>query len=269
VTREAFVVDDGACPRPMPGGDFLIVNPKPGPCYTAEVGDTLERPTITSWAEGDARLRFVTFDGVSIAKSRVVVPDGPAAALVTGQSGVLIADISGAGRSGTLVGFDVGESTWPLRASFVLFIRNQLELARSHRTGTAIGPARTGEPLSLRVPHTATEVDIERPDRSKLKVPAHAGLAVGPAPERAGFYFVSYGGSEPGSLLVPVNLTSAAESSLAETKLPASGAAAGKIRPTAPVDATTEWAWLFAAIALCFAVLDVLWVTRRPTKVPA
>jgi hypothetical protein len=268
VPRDAFVVVDGACPKPLPGGDFLIVNPKPGPCYTADVKEEMERTTITSLAEGDARFRFVTFDGVSIARAHRIVPDGPTAALVTAQSGALIADVSGAGRSGTLVGFDVGESTWPLRASFVLFMRNQLELARAHRTGTAMGPARTGEPLSLRVPHGATEVEIERPDQTKLKVPAHAGLAVGPAPERAGFYFASHGGPEPGSILVPVNLTSAAESSLAESKLPTAGGA-DRIRPAVPADATTDWAWLFAAIALCLAVLDVMWVTRRPARVTA
>lgn len=268
VPRDAFVVVDGACPKPLPGGDFLIVNPGPGACYTATIGDVIEQPTITSWLESDPRLRFVTFDGVSVVRGRRVQPDGPAAALVTAQTGALIADISGAGRTGTVVGFDVGESTWPLRASFVLFVRNHLELARSHRTGAAMGPARTGEPLSLRVPYAVSEVDIEQPGGAKVKVPAHAGLAVGPGPERAGFYFASHGGSEPGSVLVPVNLTSAAESNLAESPPPPAGTQ-GAVRATPPADTTTDWAWLLAALALGLAIADVLWVTRRPRKAPA
>jgi hypothetical protein len=267
VPRESFVVVDGACPSHLPGGDFLVVNPPAGRCYTATVGDSVEHPGITSWSEGDPRLRFVGFDAVSVARARKLVPDGLAASLVTASSGSLIADVSGAGRTGTLVAFDVGDSTWPLRASFVLFVRNLLELARAHRSGAVAGPARTGEPLSLRVPLDVTEVGIERPDKSEWKVPAHAGLAVGPGPERAGFYFATHAGAHPGSVLIPVNLTSAAESDLQRvaTDLPGKGS---PIRAASAVtDSTTDWAWLLAAIALALTLLDVLWVTRRlPTR---
>jgi hypothetical protein len=269
IPRDAFVVVDGACPKPLPGGDFLLVNPGPGTCYGAKVTEPLEQPVVTSWVESDPRLRFVTFDGVTIARARGLIPDGRAAALVVAQKSTLIADVSGAGRTGTLVGFDVGESTWPLRASFVLFIRNQLELARSHRTGITLGPARTGEPLSLRVPYGTEEVEIEGPDGSKLTVPAHAGLAVGPGPERAGFYFASYGGREPGSVLIPVNLTSAAESSLAEVPPPSEPKQAGSTSEPKTQDAATDWAWLVAAAALLFVVLDLAWLTRRPRKAAA
>lgn len=263
VPRESFVVVDGACPEHLPGGDFLIVNPPAGRCYTASVGEPVEHPAITSWSEGDPRLRFVGFDGVSVARARKLTPDGPAASLVTASAGSLIADVSGAGRTGTLVGFDVGESTWPLRASFVLFVRNLLELSRSHRTGAVTGPARTGEPLSLRVPLDVTEVKIERPDGSEWKVPAHAGLAVGPGPERAGFYFATHGGAHPGSVLIPVNLTSAAESDLRTVTGDMSAATAPVRSASAVSDSTTDWAWLLAALALVLALLDVLWVTRR------
>ncbi|HEX6763885.1 MAG TPA: VWA domain-containing protein, partial [Polyangiaceae bacterium] len=150
VPYEAFVVIEGACPERIPGSDFLLVNPPAGPCHGAVLGAPLERPTITSWTDGDPRLRFTSFEGVVIQRANTVVPDGPRSSLVRSREGTLIADISGAGRTGTLVGFDVGESNWPLRASFVLFVRNLIELARSHRAGVAQGPARTGEPLALR-----------------------------------------------------------------------------------------------------------------------
>ncbi len=263
VPREAFVVVAGACPDHLPGGDFLIVNPPAGRCLTVEVGPVVEKPTITSWAESDPRLRFVSFDGVTVARTRRLVPDGPAAALVVGQEGALVADASGAGRTGTVIGFDVGESTWPLRASFVLFIRNLLEGARAHRSGAITGPARAGEPLSLRVPVPTTEVRVEGPDGSVLTVPAHAGVAVAPGPERAGFYFVSWEGARPGSTLVPVNLTSAPESNLA-ARAEAPSADAPVREASALADSTTDWAWLLCAVALLCGVLDVIWVTRTP-----
>lgn len=267
VPRESFVVVDGACPERLPGGDFLIVNPPAGRCYTATVGEAVDHPAITSWSEGDPRLRFVGFDGVSVARARKLVPDGPAASLVTASSGSLVADVSGAGRTGTVVAFDVGESTWPLRASFVLFVRNLLELARAHRSGAVAGPARTGEPLSLRVPLDVAEVTVERPDKSEWKVPVHAGLAAGPGPERAGFYFATFGGAHPGSVLIPVNLTSAAESNLHTVAKELPGKESPVRAASAVSDSTTDWAWLLAAVALVLALLDVLWVTRRlPTR---
>ncbi len=273
VPRDAFVVVDGACPKALPGGDFLIVNPPPGACVTATVGAALERPSITSWAEGDLRLRFASFDGVNVARAHAVEPDGPNASLLRGREGTLIADVSVPGRTGTLIGFDVGESTWPLRASFVLFVRNLLELAQSHRTGAASGPARTGEPLALRVPLDVTDVELVRPDETKLEVPAHDGLAATPGPERAGFYYASWQGQRPGSTLVPVNLTSAAESDLGTRELVVPrGQTTTVKRPSELSDSVSDWSWLLAALSLLCAVADVFWVTRggrRPARAPS
>ena len=269
IPRDAFVVVDGACPKGLPGADFLIVNPPAGRCVTAEVKEPVEHPGITSWAEGDARLRFANFDGVSIARGRLIEPDGPNASLVRAREGTLIADISLAGRSGTLVSFDVGESTWPLRASFVLFMRNQLELARAHRAGAASGPARTGEPLAVRVPLDVTEVEMERPDGTRLTVPAHGGLAAAPGPERAGFYYVSWKGQRAGSTLVPVNLTSAAESDLRPRELALPPGRQASVRSaTALADAVSDWSWLLAAMGLALGVADVFWVTRGTRRRP-
>ncbi len=100
VPYDAFVVIEGACPDRIPGSDFLIVNPPPGPCHGATIGAALDRPTITSWADGDSRLRFTSFEGVVIQKANLVVPDGPHASLVRAREGTLIADISGSGRTG-------------------------------------------------------------------------------------------------------------------------------------------------------------------------
>jgi hypothetical protein len=264
VPHDALVVVDGACPKYLPGGDFLIVNPPAGPCVTSTVGATVERPSITSWAEADPRLRFASFDGVSIARARSLEPDGPNASLVRGREGTLIADVSVAGRSGTVVAFDVGESTWPLRASFVLFVRNLLELARSHRAGAAAGPARTGEPLAIRVPLDVSEVELERPDQTRFVVPAHGGLAVTPGPEHAGFYYASWKGQRPGSTLVPVNLTSAAESDLTPRELVLPPGNTATVRhPSDLADAVSDWSWLLAGLALLLATADVFWVTRR------
>lgn len=267
VPYEAFVVIEGACPDRIPGSDFLLLNPPAGSCLGATIERTVERPTITSWTDGDPRLRFTSFEGVVIQKANLVVPDGPRASLLRAREGTLIADVSGPGRTGTLVGFDVGESNWPLRASFVLFVRNLVELARQHRAGVAQGPARTGEPLALRVPLDVTEIEIQNTDGARTSVPARAGIAASPGPDRAGLYYASWKGQRPGSTLVPVNLTSAAESDLRERELELPKGRPVRARDAAGLsDAVTDWSWLFAGLALLLFVLDLYWITRSPRR---
>jgi len=264
VPDDALVVLDGACPAPLPGGDLLLVNPPAGKCRTAVVGESVERPSITSWSEADPRLRFLTLDGVEVARARKIETEGQADALVKTREGVLIADVSSPGRTGTLVGFDVGESNWPLKASFVLFVRNVVELARAHRARGVTGPARTGEPMTLRVPPDVNAVEVEDPVGKKLPLPAKAGLAVVPEVARAGFYFVTWKGERPGSVLVAANLTSEAESNIVPKALPSGGQPVRVADAAAVADSHTDWAWVLAAVALLFVALDAWWLTRRP-----
>ncbi|HEX6275191.1 MAG TPA: VWA domain-containing protein, partial [Polyangiaceae bacterium] len=150
---------------------------------------------------------------------------------------------------------------------FVLFVRNMVELARSHRAGVAAGPARTGEPIALRVPFDVSEVTMESSDGTRVTFPARAGIAATPGPDRAGLYFVSWKGQRPGSTLVPVNLTSARESDLGERPLDLPQGRSVRARKAGEMsDAVTDWSWLFAAVALLAFVLDLFWITRSPRR---
>ena len=184
-----------------------------------------------------------------------------------GRDGTLIADASSPGRSVTVIGFDVGESNWPLKASFVLFMRNVVELARSHRARGAEAPGRVGEAYSLRVPLDVSEVELEAPGRESVrqKLSARDGLCVVPNLPRAGFYFASYGGKSPGSALFAANLTSERESDLRPHDLPSrQGRPLPARTATELASAVTDWSWLLAAVALLLIALDAWWVTRKP-----
>lgn len=261
--RDTFVVIDGACPPSPPGGDLLIVHPPPGACFGTTVGAVVEHPELTSWETADPRLRFLTLEGVHVARANLLEPGGPLARLVSVRAGALVTDISTSARSGTLVGFDVGDSDWPLQASFVLFVRNLLEQARAHRAHGVTGAARAGEPLRVGLPATATEVEATGPGGERLEVARRGDLAVISDPARVGFYRVSWRGPQAGSTLVPVNLTSAAESDLTPRPL-AVDAARVTVSAAAPPDAHDEWAWALALLALALVVLDVWYLTRGP-----
>ena len=265
VAADALVVAIGACPNAPPGGDLLILNPPPGPCGTTLVGPNIDHPAVTSWAEVDPRLRFLSLDGVELKSAHRLEADSPQAALVLSREGTLISDATTPGRSVTIVGFDVGDSNWPLRASFVLFMRNVVELARSHRLRGAEAPARAGEPYSLRVPVDVTEVEIEGPTGSRQTLAARAGLCVVPTLPHTGFYFATYTGKTKASALFAANLTSERESDLRPHPLTVSGGqpvAARGARELA--DSVVDWSWLLSGVALGLIGLDVWWVTRRP-----
>lgn len=267
VAPDALVVVDGACPPSPPGGDLLVVNPPPGPCFGTLVGRSLDSPRITSWENGDARMRFLTLDGVHVVKASALKPDGSTQELVRTQEGTIVTDISTATRFGTLVGFDVGDSDWPLKASFVLFIRNVLEQARAHRAHGMAGPARAGEPMRVNVPASATRVAVDGPDGVKSDVVQKGGLAVVPDIPRVGLYHVSWQGPQAGSLVVPANLTSEAESNLSPRPI---AVEPGKIdvQSGSKAEAHNEWTWMLALIALFFVVADVWWFTRAPRATP-
>jgi hypothetical protein len=269
IDDDAFVIVQGACPDKVPGGDFVILNPPAGPCRGAIVGKPLEAPVVTSWDRTDPRLRFITLDGVSIAKAHALDPPSAQSVLVSGREGALVVDVSEGGRTGTLVGFDVGESNWPLRASFVLFVRNLAEIARAHRRSHVVGPARTGPPLRVRVPASLQQVTLTDPSGQESLLDARGGMAIVPRPSDPGFYLVSYQGDHPGLSLSVVNLTSAVESDL---RGPSPGSVAAPSNVAAAtrspvVESAEDWGFLAAAIALAAIVLQVWWLTRIPAAV--
>jgi uncharacterized membrane protein len=264
IDASALIVVDGVCPPDVPGGDLLIVNPPPGKCWGAVVGAVMDSPSVTSWDAADPRMRFLVLDGVQVRTAHRLEAEAASRELVRGRDGALVVDVSSAARTATLIGFDVGESDWPLKASFVLFARNVLDLARSHRERGQLGPQRTGDPLRVELPAGSTDLEIIGPDGTPREASLQGGLGVVPDARHAGFYRVSWKGKTPGALLLPVNLASEAESDLREVvEAPASGAVTVRDAATRP-EAHREWAWIAALLVLLLVVADVAWATRRP-----
>lgn len=260
---DVFVVVEGACPQAPPGGDLLIVNPPPGKCFGTVVGQVIERPILTSWESSDPRMRFLSLDGVHISRARALKPEGPTQELVRTQEGVVMTDISTQSRAGTMLGFDVGDSDWPLKASFVLYVRNLLEQARAHRAHGAVGPARAGEPMRVAVPGSAEGLEVIGPGGERVEASLRAGLAVVADTPRVGLYRLAWQGPQAGSIVVPVNLVSPAESDLTPRPLETGGEVAVSAAGAEP-EGHTEWTWVLALVALAFILFDVWYFTRAP-----
>ncbi|HEY8087329.1 MAG TPA: vWA domain-containing protein [Polyangiaceae bacterium] len=264
VDPDALVVVEGSCPA-LPGRDALVVAPAPGTCFGVPVGPPIEAPPVTSWETGDPRLRFLTLDGVHVARSATLEAHGAGASLVRSSSATLVADASVPGRTVTVVGFEPGASDWPLKASFVLFVRNVLELARLHRAQGASGPVRTGEPARVSVPAGTTRATVDGPGLPERELPAKDGVVVLPSLDLAGLYHVRWTEPHVGSALVAANLTSAHESDIRTRPVAIAGAPGtpGE-RAERVLDAHDEWVSWLAFVAAIALALDVWWTTRQP-----
>lgn len=267
----ALVVVQGACPQSLPAGDVLVIDPPQGKCLGATVGAATQDPAITSWANADPRFRFVNLDGVYINRGHLIEVESPRHELVHTRNGTVIADVSAPGRTMTLLGFDVGDSNWPLKASFVLFMRNVVESARTRRAHGVESPGRAGEPVRLSVPSSVQQVEVEGPGPSKQQIPARSGLAVLPATTRAGIYFASWQQPSPGSVRFAVNLTSERESDVRPKPLPVDTKTTTVIGGGQLPQAHTEWSWLMAVVALAAVLADIWFLTRlaRVRSMPA
>jgi hypothetical protein len=267
VDPTALVIVEGACPDQMPGQDVLIVAPPGGrPCMGIDVLATAEQPQLTSWESGDPRFRFLTLDGVHVAKANPLKAQGAGASLVRAGTLTLAADASVPGRTVTILGFDVGESDWPLKASFVLFVRNVVEMSKLHRAQGAAGPVKTGDPLRVAVPNGVTSVHVEGPEMPDHEIGAKGGFAIVPAIDHAGVYQVRWTTPRIGHLTIAANLTSDKESDVRPKPVTLEGTDTPATPATRIAEAHNEWgAWLALLAALVLA-FDVWWLTRRPRR---
>jgi hypothetical protein len=159
-------------------------------------------------------------------------------------------------REGTLLGFDIDATNWPLKASFVLFVRNLVDLARERRSSGSESAARTGSPLLVRVPSDVSEARVVLPDAEERRLPLHDGTVLLAQVDRAGFYHFSWQGNAPGSRLVAVNLLSSHESDPQVDALVKGGASSVELPTNVPRD--HDWAPWLGALALGLAGIDAL-----------
>jgi hypothetical protein len=264
IDPEALLIVEGTCPEDPPGRDLVVFAPPTGRCHDMEVLAGVDQPQLTSWETGDPRFRFLTLDGVHVARATPIRAQGSNASLLRAGTSTLIADASIPGRTTTLVGFEVGDSDWPLKASFVLFMRNLVELSRLHRVQGAAGPVRTGDPLRVAVPAGVTSVNAEGPEMPDHELSAKGGFAVIPAVEHPGIYRVRWSSPRVGSVSLAANLTSDRESDITPQKVTID-TTKGKVTGAARnVDAHREWGVWLALLAALVLLFDLYWLTRRP-----
>lgn len=247
-----LVVYVGAAPPRLPPRDVLLVAP-PGDVGPARRAGEVEGPLrVVGWDRDDPLLRWADLDDVTVARAARLELGPGARALVQGEAPdgaqvpLVVAWHDGPARR-VLVAFDPGESTWPLRASFPIFVRACLVEAAARDPLLGTRPA--GEPVLVPVAPGVATLEVTRPDGRVDRVAARDGLAVYGDTDRAGVYVARAGGREE---RFSVALLDALEARLAP------GERLGAVDPAGPGDEGPRRRALDLAPWLALAALGLL-----------
>src|SRR5581483_10794480 len=183
----------GSPPAKLPDVSCLIVGPTSsvGP---VQLGPAVEQPKISAWEREDPLLRFVSFDDVEVRRARSLVLGPGARPLASSEAGPLIAAWRDGEASRVLVGFDLADSSWPLRLGFPIFVRNVVLAALEDEALGPRGTVRAGSVLSLRA--RGGPVSVTTPDGRTLTLAAEDGRALFAETDANGVYRVRSGGRE-------------------------------------------------------------------------
>lgn len=261
-TLDGLHIYAGAVPERPPPGDSIVVAPTGDTVFGATVfgvrlGETSERPTIVSWEEADARLRFVRFGDVHLGTIRPIL-GGSASPLLRTSAGPAIATLSRPDGETTLVSFDPADGDWSTQPGFVIFFRNLLERARLRRAAGGIAPGPLGAPLRVPAPDGA-RVRIESPSGTLLESTSRGGVAIVDVEAEPGVFRARAGERELHAIR---HLLDPEESDLRPRGTFTRSEGGGAIATVEPVEHLEAWPWITAALLLLLFV-EVLWGTRR------
>ncbi|MBT3221429.1 MAG: hypothetical protein HN348_20285, partial [Proteobacteria bacterium] len=118
------IVFGGAVPDDVDGLSYLVLAPQHGGPVT--FGESLVAPKVVGWRRTHPVLRFVNFDGVTVAKTSQVVDGAGLMPLVDGDRGPLI--LAGERYGGRVVqlAFDPFHSDMPLRVAWPVMMLNSV-----------------------------------------------------------------------------------------------------------------------------------------------
>jgi hypothetical protein len=248
-----LVVLDNVEPAVWPTGNVLAFRTANPAWFDGAV--KLEAPPIVALRNNHPLLRFVSLDNVQISESLGIATPSWAVPLVDApQNPLVVAGELGRQRI-VWVGFDVLQSTWPLRISFPIFIANAVEWLNPAAINASRLTVQSGQPLRLLLDQPGAKVQVKTPDGMVHDWTAHAakGEFVFGDTLRRGVYRVTAGTNET---LFAVNLLDPAESAIMpkeEIRLGKYAKATASVVRRASVEV---WRWIAAA---ALAVLAWEW----------
>ncbi len=167
--RPDIVVLDDMPMGELPTQNLLVFHVAPPAWFPAT--EEVQSPVVVDWKSTHPLMRFANFENVQIASSLGVKPPPWAIPLVEASQTPLI--LAGEIKRQRVIwaGFDLLQSTWPLRVSFPIFVANAMEWLDSANTAQRDFMLRAGDPLRVPLPTNTTNslVTITPPLGSPLE----------------------------------------------------------------------------------------------------
>ena len=182
----------GPVPDGMDGLNYAVLGPHFG--GPARFAGTLETPSVIGWQRNHPVLRFVSWDAVSIAKTRKVTELGGLVPVVDADTGPLV--LAGERNGGRVVqlAFDPFESDLPLRVAWPVLILNTVGWLTEGEPGASEAHLLpTGTPYLRKVPDGVTKGEVIGPRGTSPDAEINAGILRVHDTDKVGIYEVRAG----------------------------------------------------------------------------
>ena len=248
-----LVIFDRCAPATLPPGSYLFFGELP-PLDSFRVVEQLSEPVVIDWDTFHPVNQHVNYSNLFLASAGQLEGPSDAHTLVETDSGPLVLWWSSSTHRVIVVGFDLFESRWPLRASFPIFLANTLRYFGASELAGQAANVRPGERIAFALPPGVEEVEVTLPGGRTIAVETTGDRVVFGDTKRCGLYRFDLG--EEFSKTFVVNLADARESNLAGVDEIAWGETTVAAASKALKENREIWQWIALA---GLAVLMVEW----------
>ncbi|MFH1738722.1 MAG: BatA and WFA domain-containing protein [bacterium] len=254
-----LVVFDGYSPPRLGPGRYLFMACAP-PYPDCSLGEQIERPVVIDWDRLHPLTRYLELSNLIINKTQVLNLPSWAKVLVESHQTPLMALMETGSTSSVIIGFDLYDSDWPLRASFPILFMNLLDWFISTDPWT-MRLFSTGDVILLPPMEAETDAAVRLPSGQLRGVRLHADEATPFADtSEAGLYALLPQEGDP--LFYACNLTAPSESDTTPRTRFSTGTADIEAEPEIGERNREIW-WPLAVCALILFLVEWLVYTRR------
>lgn len=158
-----IVVFDAFSPLQLVNGNYLFINSVPNlPDWS--MGDMIEFPGIVDWNRFHTLNKYLSYENLEINQAKnMAVPEWVEVVLESSRT-PLIVSFSQQKMRGIVIGFDIYDTSWPLRVSYPIFFSNMLDWFMKEEQNS-LASIKTGEILTLPPPDVLeSNYELSGPD---------------------------------------------------------------------------------------------------------